>query len=733
MTAVVGDLPAGAGAGGSEVTGDVSRRTFLVGAAVAGGFMVGFAGLLSGPAARAEAAVGAATGVAATALVNTWVRIGTDSSVTVLVGSSEMGQGVYTSLAQLVAEELKVDWSVVRAEPAPANQAYANPGTGAQLTGGSMSVRGYYLSLRTAGAAARDMLRQAAATRFGVPIGSCVAAHGVVTVTGSSLSATYGQLAAAAALLPVPTAPVLTATAAFTIIGKPVPRIDIPAKTRGAAVYGIDVRVPGMAHAVVVHCPTLGGTVKAVGAVPAGATAVVPVGLPVPNAVVVVAATTWDAMRAARSLTTTWTAPAGATAMTSATISAQAATLMASGKPVVADTAGNAPAAIAAAVQSIDATYALPYLAHAAMEPLAATASVTAGACELWAPTQAPGLAAATAAAICGITPDKVTVHTTLLGGGLGRKFESDFVAHAVQAAKALGRPVKVTWSREQDFGHDQYRPMALIRVRAGLTAAKQVTGWWDRIVSPSILFQRGWVPDGALDSQATDGATGLPYAITDRLVEYVRHPAAVPVGFWRSVGNSLNCFAVESAMDELALAAGVDPLALRLSMLGADPRSTAVLQRVAAMSGWSTPPAAGHARGLALSASFGSIVAQVVDVSAPTAGALKVNRVWCAIDCGQVVNPDTVEAQMQGGIVHGLSAALWGKMSFNRGIASPTNFDGYRVTRMRDMPVVAVSIIPSTAPPGGVGEPGVPPIAPAVANAWARLTGTRVRSLPLL
>lgn len=733
MTAVVGGGPGVAGDDESEVSGGLSRRSFLVGAAVTGGFMVGFAGMLSGPAARAEAAGAAATGAVGAALVNTWVRIGTDNSVTVLVGSSEMGQGVYTSLAQLVAEELKVDWSVVRAEPAPANQAYANPGTGAQLTGGSMSVRGYYTSLRTAGAAARDMLRQAAANRFGVPIGSCVAAHGVVTVKGTSSSATYGQLAAAASRLPVPTAPVLTQPAAFTIIGTPVPRTDIPDKTRGAATYGIDVRVPGMAHAVVVHCPTLGGTVKAVGRVPAGATAVVPVGLPVPNAVVVVAATTWDAMRAAESLNTTWTAPAGASAMTSATISAQAATLMTSGKPVVAETAGNAPAAIAAAAKRIDATYALPYLAHAAMEPLAATASVTAGACELWAPTQAPGLAAATAAAICGISADKVTVHTTMLGGGLGRKFENDFVAHAVQAARAVGRPVKVTWSREQDFGHDQYRPMALIRVRAGLTAARKVTGWWDRIVSPSILFQRGWIPDGALDTQSTEGATELPYAIPDRLVEYIRHPAAVPVGFWRSVGNSLNCFAVESAMDELALAAGVDPLTLRLSLLGGDQRSAAVLQRVAAMSGWSTPPTAGHARGLAICASFGSIVAQVVDVSSPSRGALKVNKVWCAIDCGQVVNPDTVEAQMQGGIVHGLTGALWGRMNFNHGVASPTNFDGYHMTRMRDMPTVAVSIVPSTAPPGGVGEPGVPPIAPAVANAWARLTGTRVRTLPLL
>jgi isoquinoline 1-oxidoreductase beta subunit len=591
-----------------------------------------------------------------------------------------------------------------------------------------MSVRGYYLALRTAGAAARDMLRRAAAQRFGVEMSACYAVNGAVHVRGTTKSATFGQLASAAAALPVPAHPALTPANRFRIIGRSVPRLDVPAKVRGAAVYGIDVRVPGMQHAVVVHCPSVVGTLTSPGPTPPGAGAIVPLD----NAVVVVAATTWHAMRAARALRPTWSVPSSVSQLESQTISAQAAQLMTSGVPVVADAAGDAETAFAGAAHKLDLTYTVPYLPHATMEPLACTASVTSSGCEVWAPTQAPGLAAATAAAICGLPADKVTVHTTMLGGGLGRKFETDFVAHAVAASKAVGTPVKVTWTREEDFGHDQYRPMARMRIRAGLGAGNALAGWWDRIVSPSILYQRGWIADGQVDSQAVDGALALPYAMPARLVEYVRHPAQIPVGFWRSVGNSINCFAVESAMDELARAANVDPIAFRLAHMTGHPRAAAVLRKVAALSGWSTTPPAGRARGVAITASFGSIVAQVAEVSQPAAGRIKVEQVWCVIDCGQVVNPGIVEAQLQGGIVHGMSAALWGGMTFERGVASPRNFDDYRMTRMRDMPRIAVAIMPSTAAPGGVGEPGVPPVAPAVANAWARLTGVRKRSLPL-
>ncbi|MEO3938586.1 molybdopterin cofactor-binding domain-containing protein [Dermatophilaceae bacterium Soc4.6] len=713
--------------------GALSRRGFLTAVGVAGGFAVGFAT----PAAAADRRAVVTASAPARASVNavtsltpvtTWVRIGADESVTILVGAAEMGQGVHTSLAQLVAEDLMVDWTSVRAEAAPADRAYANPATGSQLTGGSMSIRGYHSALRLAGAAARDMLRAAAAARFGVDISRCVASGGVVSVTGTSSSATYGQLAAAAATQPVPQDPALTPDDALRIVGHPVPRVDIPDKVRGAAVYGIDVRVPGMLHATVRHSPMVGGTVRSTGPTPARALAVVDAG----DAVVVVARTTWDAMVAARSLKATWNAPATTTSSTSSTIAAQAATLMATGTAQVADTAGSVGDALGRATRHVDATYDLPYLAHAAMEPLACTASVTASGCELWAPTQAPGLAAAAAAAICGLTPDRVIVHSTMLGGGLGRKFETDFIAHAVRASRAVGAPVKVTWSREEDFTHDQYRPMAQIRVRAGADATGAPTAVWTRVVSPSILGQRGWLPAGAVDSQAVDGAVDLPYAVPSRLVEYVRHQAAVPVGFWRSVGNSLNCFAVESALDELALSTGRDPVELRLSLLEAQPRVAAVLRTVADASGWGTSSPTGTARGVALTHSFGTIVAQVAEVTQPSPGRIAVTRVWCAVDCGQVVNPDTVRAQMEGGIVHGLSAALWGRITFDKGVASPRNFDGYKMVRMRDMPRVAVTIVPSTEPPGGVGEPGVPAVAPAVANAWASLTGTRVRRLPL-
>ncbi len=719
--------------------GALTRRGFLAAVGVAGGFAVGFA-TPAEASGRRELVTAAATAhasltprtplapLAPATPVTTWVRIGADESVTILVGAAEMGQGVHTSLAQLVAEDLMVDWRTVRAEAAPADRAYANPGTGSQLTGGSMSIRGYHSALRLAGAAARDMLRAAAAARFGVDISRCVASNGVVSVTGTSSSATYGQLAAAAATQPVPQSPALTPDDALRIVGHPVPRVDIPDKVRGAAVFGIDVRVPGMLHATVRHSPMVGGTVKTLGARPARAIAVVNAG----DAVIVVARTTWDAMAAARSVSVSWNAPSTTSSLTSSTIAAQATTLMASGAAQVAETAGSVSDALGKATKRVDATYDLPYLAHAAMEPLACTASVTTTGCELWAPTQAPGLAAAAAASICGLTPDKVLVHSTMLGGGLGRKFETDFVAHAVLASKAVGAPVKVTWSREEDFSHDQYRPMAQIRVRAAADASGAPTALWSRIVSTSILGQRGWLPPKTVDSQAVDGAVDLPYGVPSRLVEYVAHPAAVPVGFWRSVGNSLNCFAVESALDELALATGRDPVALRLSLLRDQPRVAAVLQAVADASGWGSASPAGTARGVALTHSFGTIVAQVAEVTQPTPGTIRVTRVWCAVDCGQVVNPDTVRAQMEGGIAHGLSAALWGKMTFSKGVASPRNFDGYKMVRMRDMPVIAVTIVPSTQPPGGVGEPGVPPVAPAVANAWARLTGTRARRLPL-
>lgn len=702
----------------TERVASLDRRGFLTGGAAAGtGLLFGFTLPLTP---RVAAAAGATTAIGA------WISIGADETVTILIGAQEMGQGILTGLAQIAAEELVVDWANVSARHAPAAAVYANPAMGSQMTGGSTSMRGFFAAMQVAGAQVREMLKQAGAAAFGVSVSSVTVANGAVW--SGSAKKTYGQLAAAAAALTAPTSPPILGSGQY--VGKSMPRVDLPAKVDGSALFGLDVRVPGMLHAVIKHCPTIGGTLPAgyKPATPAGAIAVVALG----NAVAVVANDTWTAKKAASSLQVKWVLPANAAAMDSTAIATLAATMMTSAPPAVAEKVGDATAAIAGAVHQFEATYTLPFLAHACMEPLNCTVSVTATDCTIWAPTQAPGMVQATAAAITGLAPSKIAVNTMYMGGGLGRKFEQDFIAQAVKVSKALGKPVKLTWPREEDFAHDQYRPMALVRVRAGLDNAGNVVGWANRIVSPSILYQR-WPSSlvGGVDGQGVDGAIGLAYGFKSRLVEYVRHTTPLPVGFWRSVGHSINAFVVESAIDELALAAGIDPLAFRRRLLAGDTRSLAVLDAAANLAGWGTAVPAGHARGIAFSVGFGSIVAQVVEISAPSASEIKVHKVAVAIDCGFAVNPDQVTAQMQGAVVHGLSAALWGQMTFAKGVAKQRNFDNYRMLRLREMPQVDVAIVQTGGPLGGVGEPGVPGIAPALANAHAKLTGKRIRALP--
>lgn len=705
------------------------RRNLLKGAAaVTAGLLFGFELPLDSRLAKAAgtpAAVGA------------WVRIASDESVTILVGSTEMGQGAMTGLAQLLNEELMADWAKVSAEHAPADPVYANPGMGGQMTAGSSSIRGYYEAMQNAGAMVREMLKRAAVNAFGPTATSCTTANGVVTVSGGGVTKTYtyGQLAPSAnGLQPYVNPPPRLGTGKF--IGKSMARLDIPSKVDGSAVYGVDVRVPGMLHASVKQCPTIGGTVASIGSKPSSATQVLNLG----NAVVVVAKTTGTAIKAARSLSVTWNLPANAAQMDSVAITAKATTLMASGTGAVAEgNVANATTAYNGAAKKLEFNYDVPYLAHACMEPLACTASVTLTngvptSCEVWAATQAQSWTAATAAAITGIAdPTRITVHTTFLGGGLGRKIEQDYIAHAITASKMLGVPVKVVWSREEDFGHDQYRPMALSRVRVGLDASNNIVSWSNRIVSPSIIYQRWpqFMPNG-VDSQSIEGATALPYKLGTTAVEYIRHDSPIPVGFWRSVGHSINAFVVESAIDQAALAANIDPLTFRQKLLANSPRHLAVLNAAAALGGWTTKVPSGRARGIALAESFGTIVAQVVEISG-TATSIKVNKVACVVDAGKIVNPDQVTAQMQGGIVHGLAAALWGKITFTNGVSTVTNFNKYRMLRMSDMPAVTVQILSSTLPPSGCGEPGVPPIAPAVANAYARLptVGKRLTSLP--
>ena len=729
----------------------MDRRGFLT--LGAKGLVVAFAMPLVGR----SAAVQAATPPTTQQLANAYVQVGTDGSITLWFGGSEMGQGAMSGLAQILAEELMVDWNQVTVKQAGVDPIVS------YLTGGSSAVSGRYGTLRNAAAAARELLIAAAmATTGDASRDNYVAKSAMVVYTNSNshLVTTwpYKALAALAASQTVPADLRLTAAANFRLIGQPVPRVDIPSKVDGSAKYGIDTFLPGMVFAAIKHCPVIGGTLARTPSKPSGAIAVVPCkasdtrGAVIAgsiNAVAVVASNTWLAMRLANSLSVSWTMPASTAGVDSAAILAQAQGLMASGQALCAEPTpptGTTPASYATQLEpavkaalgtpTIDATYTLPYLAHATMEVVGCAVNIVwsstgvAQSCEIWAPTQAAAWVQQTAGGLTGLAPAQITVHTTLLGGGLGRKIEQDYVSQAVQVAMAVKKPVKLTWRREEDFAHDQYRPFALVNVKAAL-ASDRIAAWSYRIVSQAILGQRGWLPPGAVDSQATEGSTGLPYNLGTHIVEWVPLPAGIPVGFWRSVGSSINAFAVESMIDELARAAGADPFQFRYDNM-TDDRAHAVLWAADILSSsWRNSLPAGHAWGVAIAESFGTWVAQVVDISQPSAGSLKVNRIACVVDCGTVINPDSVQAQMQGGIVHAMNAALWGQMTFAAGKAAQLNFNNYRMMRINDMPQITVQIMQSTNPPSGIGEPGVPPLAPALANAYARLTGTRVRTLP--
>jgi isoquinoline 1-oxidoreductase beta subunit len=663
--------------------------------------------------------------------ITAWVSIGTDGTVTLLSGSQDMGQGIYSALAQILAEELRCDWTQVQAGPAPVNPIYANPLLGGQFTAASSSVQGFFAALLEAGAIARTLLIEAGAAAMDVRPDACLAESGSVVVRATGQSVTFASVAAAASRrLPPASAPLYSAKG-YTLVGQPVQRTDIPAKVNGTAVYGSDVVVPRMRYGAVLLCPTRGGRVATMGPAPTGCqvvdlgTGICAVADAGPNN------TTWAAMQAVQQVKVTWTQPETAGAQSSPLILSEAETLLAKGIPVIAENIGNVGKAQAGAARVLTLTYYLPYLPHATLEPPNCTASVTAERCDIWAPTQATAAAQAAAASLTGLPLSAVTVHCMAMGGGLGRKLETDFVSYAVLASKKLGVPVQVMFPRAQDFTQDQYRPMALCRVVIGLAKDGSVASWDYRNVSPSILLQRKAIAVGQLDSQATEGATGLSYAFPSRRTEWVRHGATIPVGFWRSVGHSINAFAVESAIDEAAYAGKTDPLAYRQALLAGNTRALAVLSAAAAMGGWGTTRP-GTANGLAYHESFGSIAAAVVSVSESN-GAIVLVNVACAVDCGLVVNPDTAAQQVEGAIVQGLTAALWGQIKFAKGVAQSSNFDTYRMMRMADMPPVEVQFLQSAgAAPSGLGEVALPLMAPAVANAWAKLTGQRLRALPL-
>jgi isoquinoline 1-oxidoreductase subunit beta len=713
----------------------ISRRHFLV--AGAGGLTLGVMipaipgvrGVLAGASPAAAATAGGAS-------VNAYVHIGTDNSVTLTYGGCEFGQGSMTGLAQILAEELRVPWRAINV-----TQSLADP-TVSYITGGSTAIRQQFAPVATAGAAAREMLITAGAQTLNVSRSACAATNGAVvaTVNGTTKSMPYGRIAALAATMPVPANPPLTDPSAYKVIGQSIPRLDVPSKVNGRAKYGLDVRIPGMVFAAIKHAPAFGATLARTPPVPAGAIGVVPIVAAESrgaitkgdtNAVAVVASNTWAAFQGSRQLGAAWNIPASASQLSSAAIRAQANALMTNGNAMLGETpSGDVDAALAAATSKIDSTYFLPYLPHVCMEVLNCTVDYRGASCEIWVPTQAATFVTATAQQLTGLAPSAIKVHTTLLGGGLGRKFEQDFVAAAIQVAMKIRKPVMLVYPREEDFTNDQYRPMALVNVKAALSG-RSIPAWKYRNVSSSILDQHGFLTPGQPDSQATDGATALPYAFGSSRLEWVPLPAGIPVGFWRSVGHSINAFAVESAIDELAALAHVDPFVFRKGLLTGNARANAVLDAADALTAWRHKLPAGHGWGVAYSEGFGSIVCQVAEISAVTASSLTVNRVACVVDCGRAINPKAVEMQMQGGIVHGLNAALWGAMNFVAGAAQTRNFDNYRVLSLPEMPHIDVKIVNSGAALGGIGEPGVPPIAPALANAYFNVTRKRVRTLP--
>jgi isoquinoline 1-oxidoreductase beta subunit len=708
-------------------------------------------------------------------LLTAWIQVGSANLVTVHVPRQEMGQGITTTLPMLVAEELDADPAQMRFVQAPIDPVFANATMvgdgvpfrhddhgwlartarttqsrfgallGVQGTGGSTSVRDAWLPMRRAGATARAMLVSAAAERFGVPPSECVVEKGAVRHPASGKTATFGALAVSAGRRPIPRDVALKSPAQFRILGTSPPRLDIPSKTDGSAIFGSDVLLPGMRHAVLVQCPVFGGSLKSFDASAAqkmpGVRAVLPLARTATSAaaVAVVADHHWQARKALAAVTVTWDdGPAAGHDTTTQRERYRA--LLREGDARVYDEAGEVEHALAAPPVLVDAEYFAPYLAHATMEPVNATAIVRRdGTCEVWVGNQAPTLVKWFAAQAAGVDTDRVTVHTPHLGGGFGRRIEMDVVLQAVTLARSLpDTPIQLLWSREDDMQHDVYRPMAAARMQAALDSSGRVIGWAARVVSQSCTgeFSARLLPaaasDAMKDKTTTEGLFDLPYRLPNRRTSHVLTHEPVPVGYWRSVGHGHNAFFAESFVDECAAAAKRDPVEFRRALLADSPRHRQVLDVAAARAGWGSPVPAGTGRGVALAESFHSIVAQVAEVEIVD-GAPRVRRVVCAIDCGFALHPDTVVAQMESAIVFGLTAALHGEITTKDGRVQQGNFGDYPLLRLADTPDIEVLIVNSGVEHlGGVGEPGTPPVAPAVCNAIFAATGKRIRSLPI-
>lgn len=657
---------------------------------------------------------------------NVWIKIDPTGTVTITVAKSEMGQGARTYFPIMVAEELEADWNSINVV-----QADAHPDKyGSQGTGGSAGVRTSWDKLRKAGATAREMLISAAATRWNVDRSTCVAEHGAVVHKPSNRSFTFGQLADDAASVPIPENPPLKDPKDFKIVGTWVKQIPTRDRSTGKAMFGIDTRVPGMMYASLARCPVFGGNVASFDATKAKAVPGVRNIVQIDNGVAVLAESTWAAMQGRDALDIKWDEGPNAT------LSSEKIQTMfeeyAAKEGAVGEREGDVAGAMRGNVKPVEAVYDLPYVSHSPMEPMNCLADVKPGSCEIWVPTQNPQPAQNIAAEITGLPKEKITVHVTLLGGGFGRRLDNDYVEEAVRISKAASVPVQLLWTREDDMMHDFYRPGSRHHLSGAVDSAGKLVAWSHKMIGPSIGGQRspGRFSKG-LDRSALNGAMEMPYSIPNRDIRYVMANTAVPIGAWRSVYRSQNIFAVESFIDELSHAAGKDPLEFRLQMLDNSPRLKKVIETVAEKSQWRDTLPRGFGRGIACASCFGSYVAEVAEVSVEKEK-LKIHRIVVAVDCGIAVAPNTLESQIEGAVALALSAAVKGEITFENGRTKQSNFDAYPILTIDEMPRVEVHIVNSYEALGGIGEPGVPPLAPAVCNAIFAATGKRLRRLPI-
>ena len=698
-----------------------SRRDFLKTSSIAtSGLVMGFA--LPGT-------VGQALAAGTVYTPNAWVHIADDNTITLISARSEMGQGVYTSMPMLIAEELNVDITRIKVAIAPPGAIYANALLGAQITGGSTSVRDGWEKLRLGGAQVREMLISAAAQKWNVDRSTLKADNGMV-MGADGKKATYGELAQAASKLPVPEKVALKDPKNFRIVGTRVKRLDTPAKVNGTAEFGIDVKLPGMVYASLEQCPVIGGKVKSFDATAAkGMPGVIDV-VQINDGVAVVANSYWQAQKARKAVVVQWDEGAGA-AVDHNTVLAGTRAALTSGKVLpIGKATGDVGAAMKGAAKTMQAEYVSQMQAHAPLEPMNFTASFAGGKCQLIGPTQFQQGAQGAVAAALGLKPEDIDLKTTFLGGGFGRRIELDFIVQAAQISKAVGRPVKLLWSREDDMTHDFYRPMGVNQLKAGLDAQGMPVALHFKVASQSVTQRAFGLPKDTMDAFMAEAAVG-PYGIPNTQHDLIIHDSGMRVGYWRAVSHNMNAFANESFMDELAAAAGKDPYQYRMALLKDQPRFANVLKLAAEKSGWGQPLPAGRARGIALMDGYDTYMAQVAEISMEN-GAIKVHRVTVAADLGQMVNPDIVEGQIQSGIVFGLGSAIMQEITLEKGRVQQTNFHQFLLPRMNEAPAIDIVLVKSTEKPGGIGEPATALIAPAIANALATLTGKRVRKLPM-